>query len=92
MTESITVNRKKRGRPPRPGGRDPVVAVRLPPAIVAELDRMAALEGGRANVLRRLVELGTTQEPGVRLRKAKRSPENDGQRAPPVRSPRSRAT
>ena len=43
--------------PPRPGGRDPVVAVRLPPAIVAEVDLVAEKDGvGRSEAMRRLLE------------------------------------
>jgi Ribbon-helix-helix protein, copG family len=64
MPKSIRVNQKKRGpkkrgrgRPPRPGGRDPVVAVRLPPTIITEVDLVAEREGiGRSEAVRRLLE------------------------------------
>jgi hypothetical protein len=64
MPKSIRVNQKKsipkkrgRGRPPRPGGRDPVLAVRLPPAIIAKVDLVAEKEGiGRSEAMRRLLE------------------------------------
>ncbi len=38
--------KRGRGRPPRPEGRDPVIAVRLPPKVLAVVDEYAADMGG----------------------------------------------
>lgn len=46
---SLSVNHKPKkriGRPPRPEGRDPVIAVRLPPKILAVVDEYAAEMNG----------------------------------------------
>jgi hypothetical protein len=58
MAKSIAVNQKKRKRGRPATGRDPAVAVRLPKATIATLDRWAkenAIES-RSEALRRLVE------------------------------------
>jgi Ribbon-helix-helix protein, copG family len=49
--------KRRRGRPARPEGRDPVVAVRLPPAALAVVDEYAAEMGGitRSKALRDMV-------------------------------------
>ena len=60
MKKSITVRPKKRarGRPPS-GGRDPMVAIRMPPDLIAEADAWAEANGtGRSEAIRRLVEIG----------------------------------
>jgi Arc/MetJ-type ribon-helix-helix transcriptional regulator len=66
MKKSISVNKKSRGRPKKRGGVHPVTAVRLPPAITAEVDKWAASQAGaptRSEAIRRLVELGLTVKP-----------------------------
>ena len=79
MNKSISVNKKSRGRPKKEGGVYPVTAVRLPPALGAEVDKWAgslADAPTRSEAIRRLVELGLKVEtparpvskPGRRLR------------------------
>ena len=79
MKKSISVNKKSRGRPKKKGGVYPVTAVRLPPAIGAEVDKWAGLQVDaptRSEAIRRLVELGLkvkmptrpVSKPGRRLR------------------------
>jgi len=64
MKKSIPVNKKSRGRPKRPGGVDPVSAVRLPEDITANVDSWGASQGvSRSEAIRRLVELGLTVKP-----------------------------
>jgi hypothetical protein len=61
MKKSISVNKKSRGRPKKKGGVFPVTAVRLPPALGADVDKWAgsqADEPTRSEAIRRLVELG----------------------------------
>jgi Arc/MetJ-type ribon-helix-helix transcriptional regulator len=63
MKKSISVNRKSRGRPKKKGGVYPVTAVRLPPALGAEVDKWAGAQADaptRSEAIRRLVELGLT--------------------------------
>jgi Arc/MetJ-type ribon-helix-helix transcriptional regulator len=63
MKKSISVNRKSRGRPKKKGGVHPVTALRLPPALAAEVDRWAGSQANaptRSEAIRRLVELGLT--------------------------------
>jgi hypothetical protein len=63
MKKSISVNQKSRGRPKKKGGVYPVTAVRLPPALGAEVDKWAGLQADaptRSEAIRRLVELGLT--------------------------------
>ena len=63
MKKSISVNEKSRGRPKKKGGIFPVTAVRLPPALSADVDKWAgsqADEPTRSEAIRRLVELGLT--------------------------------
>ncbi|MGD9882952.1 MAG: ribbon-helix-helix domain-containing protein [Reyranella sp.] len=63
MASSNTVIRKKRGRPAT--GTDPLVAVRLPPEMIAALDgRAAADKVSRSELIRRLVELGLAKGKG----------------------------
>jgi hypothetical protein len=58
MRKSIKVAPKKRGRPPN-GGRDPHIAARMPPALIAEVEAWAvANETSRSDAFRRLVERG----------------------------------
>jgi Arc/MetJ-type ribon-helix-helix transcriptional regulator len=63
MRKSISVNRKSRGRPKKKGGVHPVTALRLPPALAAEVDKWAGSQADgptRSEAIRRLVELGLT--------------------------------
>jgi hypothetical protein len=63
MKESISVNKKSRGRPKKTGGPYPVTAVRLPPALGAEVDNWARSQTDmptRSEAIRRLVEIGLT--------------------------------
>ena len=39
------VKKRGRGRPKRPGGRDPVIAIRAPKDVVAAIDAKAKREG-----------------------------------------------
>jgi hypothetical protein len=79
MKRSIYVNKKSRGRPKKKGGVYPVTAVRLAPALGAEVDKWAGLQADaptRSEAIRRLVELGLkvkmparpVSKPGRRLR------------------------
>ena len=79
MKKSISVNKKSRGRPKKKGGVYPVTAVRLPPALGAEVDKWAGLQADaptRSEAIRRLVVLGLkvkmparpVSKPGRRLR------------------------
>jgi Arc/MetJ-type ribon-helix-helix transcriptional regulator len=57
--KSITVIRKKRGRPPT--GQDPVLAVRLPPELKSRIDRWARDQRdkpSRSEAIRQLIEQG----------------------------------
>jgi hypothetical protein len=62
MAKSNIRKQKKRGRgrPPKPGGLDPVVSARLPHDLVAEIDEWAAENeaGSRQDAVRALVERG----------------------------------
>jgi hypothetical protein len=59
MKKSIKVAPKKRGRPGT--GKDPHMAARMPPALIAQVEAWAeAHETGRSDAFRRLVELGLT--------------------------------
>jgi hypothetical protein len=61
MKKSISVNKKSRGRPKKKGGVYPVTAVRLSPALGAEVDQWAGAQVDsptRSEAIRRLVELG----------------------------------
>ncbi len=62
MKKTISVNRKSaRGRPKRPGGVDPVSAVRLSADVTAAVDTWAGRhEISRSEAIRQLVELGLT--------------------------------
>jgi hypothetical protein len=80
MKKSVTVRPEKkarRGRPPS-GGRDPMVAIRMAKALIANADAWARANGtGRSEAIRRLVELGlsvktmTTQPSAARAVRAK---------------------
>jgi hypothetical protein len=64
MAKSITVVRKKRGRPAT--GVDPVTAIRLSPDFRAAIDAWAAQQDDkppRSEAIRRLIELGLTAKP-----------------------------
>lgn len=71
MKKSVAANKKSRGRPKRPGGVDPVSAVRLPEDITAEVDAWAvARELTRSEAIRQLVEIGlASAHPSGRLGK-----------------------
>jgi hypothetical protein len=57
MKKSRTVA-PKRGRPSK-GGRDPHIAARMPPALIAEVEAWATTnETTRSDAFRKLVELG----------------------------------
>jgi hypothetical protein len=59
MPSSISDIKKKRGRPPKPGGVDPGVFVRLPAQVLDALDVWADKQDvTRSEAIRRLVELG----------------------------------
>jgi hypothetical protein len=61
MARSIVVNEKKRGRgrPPKPGGHDVLVAGRIPPSLAVVLDVYADKAGiTRSEAVRRLIEAG----------------------------------
>jgi len=50
---------KRMGRPPKPGGRDVLVAGRVPPPVVVVLDAFAEKTGvSRSEAVRQLIELG----------------------------------
>jgi hypothetical protein len=76
MKKSIKVaHKKRRGRPST--GKDPHVAARMPPTLIAEVEAWAAAnDTTRSGAFRRLVELGLTvktparpvSKPGRRLR------------------------
>lgn len=57
---SVLVRQKKTkriGRPPRPGGRDPSVTVRIPRHVLAEVDRWATdNDASRSDAVRELLE------------------------------------
>jgi hypothetical protein len=55
-----TQKKRRPGRPKRPGGPDPVVPVRLPRQVIADIDRWAKLKEveGRAAAIRALIEKG----------------------------------
>jgi Arc/MetJ-type ribon-helix-helix transcriptional regulator len=56
MSRSITVTRKKRGRPAT--GTDPHVTARFPQELIDEVEKWAATnETSRSDAIRRLVEL-----------------------------------
>jgi hypothetical protein len=72
----VRPKKKGRGRPPS-GGRDPMVAVRMPKTLIDGADAWAEANAtGRSEAIRRLVELGLTvktppkpvSRPGRRLR------------------------
>ena len=57
--KSIPVTQKKRGRPPT--GQDPVLTLRLPPALRSDIERWAMQQSdklSRSEAIRRLIELG----------------------------------
>lgn len=53
MDDAIRVIPKKRGRPAT--GRDPLVAVRLPPDLTARMDVLSG-PGGRSDFIRQAIE------------------------------------
>jgi hypothetical protein len=66
MKKSIKVAPKKsRGRPAT--GKDPHIAARMPPALIAAVEAWAtANDTSRSDAFRRLVELGLTMVPALR--------------------------
>ena len=60
MKKSIKVAPKKRGRGrPPTGGRDPHITIRMPRALIDQADSWGeAIDVGRSEAIRRLVELG----------------------------------
>jgi hypothetical protein len=73
MKKSVVVRPEKkarRGRPPS-GARDPMVAIRMAKALIANADAWARANGtGRSEAIRRLLELGlsvktTTKQPSA---------------------------
>jgi Arc/MetJ-type ribon-helix-helix transcriptional regulator len=58
MSSSIAVNLKKRGRPAT--GKDPLVAARMPPPLIAALDSWIASQAdpkpSRSEAIRRLLQ------------------------------------
>jgi hypothetical protein len=62
MKKSIKVAPKKRGR--RGKGKDPHMAARMTPALIAAVEAWATLnETSRSDAFRRLVELGLKAKP-----------------------------
>jgi hypothetical protein len=58
-----TTDRRKPGRPAT--GRDPLTALRLPPAMLGTIDTWAAKHGtSRSGAMRRLIELGLKAKGG----------------------------
>ena len=76
MIKSIPVNVKKRGRGRPATGTDPVVAVRLPPHVLAQVDRWAADKGyTRSEAIRDMVAYaisGRVIDDGRASRRAKK--------------------
>jgi hypothetical protein len=71
MARSIVVNEKKRGRgrPPKPGGQDVLVAGRVPTAVAAALDGYAGKAGiTRSEAVRRLIEAGLKRPTRVKAK------------------------
>jgi hypothetical protein len=63
----MSVEKRARGRPPKPEGPDPAVLVKFPKQILAALDARAAKDGlTRSELIRRLVELGLRAKAGKR--------------------------
>jgi hypothetical protein len=62
MDNVNVAKKKKRGRGrPYAGGRDPLVALRMPPELTKRIDALAGAEPdqpSRSEMIRRLVELG----------------------------------
>ena len=64
MKKSITVapKKKRRGRPAK-GGRDPHIAARMPPPLIAQVEAWAtANDTSRSDAFRRLVEIALKSE------------------------------
>jgi len=59
--------KRGRGRPPKPGGRDPVVSARLPRDLIAAIDKWADQNNisSRQEAIRRLTELGLLADQGL---------------------------
>jgi len=63
-----TRKKPKRGRPPKPGGQDPSITARLPPALVAEIEAWAKANGvARQEAIQRLLEQGLAAGDPARL-------------------------
>jgi hypothetical protein len=66
MASSISDIKKRRGRPPKAGGIDPGVFVRLPTLVLTRLDAWATKQDvSRSEAIRRLVEAGLRRRPKV---------------------------
>ena len=66
MARSISDIKKerRRGRPPKPGGMDPGIFIRMPPATLAALDAYADKAAiTRSEVVRQLIEAGLKRKP-----------------------------
>jgi len=59
MTKKTTAQPKKRGRPARPGGKDPVLPARVPRETIKAIDAWASKKGlRRSEAVRMLIEAG----------------------------------
>jgi hypothetical protein len=70
MAKSNKVIPKKRGRPAT--GRDPLVALRLPPSLVSAIETWAEGQNSslsRSEAIRRLVEIGLASQPVIPINK-----------------------
>jgi hypothetical protein len=64
MPSSISDIKKRRGRPPKAGGVDPGVFVRLPTSVLSRLDTWATKQDiSRSEAIRRLIEAGLKRRP-----------------------------
>jgi Ribbon-helix-helix protein, copG family len=67
MGRSITVEPKKRGRGRPATGRDPHIALRVPPEMLAEIDDWAQRNDlSRSKAMRELMAIGLITHPGAR--------------------------
>lgn len=63
MARSISDIKKQRGRPPKSGGVDPGIFVRLSPVVIEALDAFAEKAGiTRSEAVRQLIERGLGKE------------------------------
>jgi hypothetical protein len=75
MAKSISVKRKKRGRPAT--GTDPLVGIRLSPALISTIDAWAKRQGAasRSDAIRRLIEQSLSGSQPRRKRSAESAAE-----------------